>query len=155
MDAKKQIVAELYRAAADNLEDRDHSNVPFVAGSQVWSSLHSAVHDLITAPLVQGVRRRADLEQVQHWRADKDTVIKTLRDLADDDELQLDLLRDANAEYRIAAASRILREAFGWPANDHAPLETIADWAAGRLRALEAENERLRERLAEASGRDR
>lgn len=146
--------AEMYRAAADSLESRDHSNVPFLAGPQVWSALHSAVHDLITAPLVQGIRRRVTLEEVQHWRADKETVIKTLRDLADDGE-QLDLLREADAEHRIAAVSKMLREAFDWPANDHAPLETIADCAAGKLRALEAENRKLRERLAEATGLDR
>jgi hypothetical protein len=141
------LLAELYRAAADDLEARDHSNTAFVAGPEAWRALHAAARDLVTHPLAEGTRRRAGVEQLQHWKADKDTVVKTLRDLADGGE-QLDLLRDADAEHRITTATRILREAFGWPASDHAAVETIADNAAHELRVLRAENQRLRNKLA-------
>lgn len=143
----KDLLAELYRAAADDLESRDHSNSPFVAGPEAWRALHAAARDLVTHPLAEGARRRVGVGQLQHWKADKDTVVKTLRDLADSGE-QLDLLRDADAEHRIAAATRVLRDAFGLPASDHAAMETIADDAAQELRVLRAENKRLRETLA-------
>jgi hypothetical protein len=141
------LLADLYRAAAADLEARDHSNVPFLAGPQAWAALHAAARDLITGPLAEGARRRAGVPQLQDWRADKETVVKTLRDLADAGE-QLDLLRDADADHRITTATQVLREAFGWPANDHKPLETIADDAAQELRVLRAENQRLRDELA-------
>jgi|SRR5690606_24955192 len=141
------LLAELYRAAADDLESRDHSNTPFLAGPEAWSALHAAVRDLLASPLIEEVRQRADSEQLQHWDTDKATVVKVLRDLADGEGLQLDLLRDANAEHRITVVSRMLREAFDWPASDHAAVETIAADAAQTLRVLRAENERLREAL--------
>ena len=141
------LLADLYRAAADDLEARDHSNVPFIAGPQAWGALHAAARDLVTMPLAEGARRRAGVAQLQHWDTDKDTVIKTLRDLADAGE-QLDLLRDGDAEHRITTATRYLREVFGWPASDHRPLETIADDAAQEIRVLRTENQRLRDELA-------
>lgn len=146
------LLADLYSAAADDLESRDHSTGPFVAGPQVWAALHAAARDLVTGPLAEGVRRRVGLGQVQHWDTDKDTAVKALRDLADTHD-PLDELRGGAAEHSITTATRVLRDAFGWPPSDHKALETIADDAAQELRVLRAENKRLRDELARHTAR--
>ena len=146
------ILADLYAAAADEIENRDTSSRPFVAGPSVWRALHGAVFDVITSPAVEGLRRHLRIDQVQHWRADEATVVKTLRELAGQPE-QLDLLRAADAENRIAQARKQLRDALGWPGADGS-LYHLADEAAGRIKRLELENagleaeaQRLRDQL--------
>ena len=134
-------LGDLYAAAADEIEHRQYCN--FGAGRDTWSSVHFVVQTLVTKPLIEGVRRKLGIAQVQHWDADKETVIKTLRDLSGSSE-QLDVLKEANAAHWASEATKILRDAFGYPDEDYAREFQIAQWAADRLRLLEAENAQLK-----------
>jgi hypothetical protein len=144
------ILADLYAAAADEIENRDNTSRPFVAGPNVWRAIHGAVFDVITSPAVEGLRRHLHVDQVQHWRADEATVVKTLRELADEPE-QLDLLRAADAENRIEQARKQLRDALGQPGADGS-LYQLADEVAGRIKRLESENARLEAEVKRLSG---
>jgi hypothetical protein len=134
-------LADLYTAAADEIEARNY--VTFNAGPAAWSAVHRAVHDLVTSPLVEGLRRRLRVEQVQWWEAEQAIVAAVLRELAEGPE-QLDLLQDADAENRVAAAAATIRDALGYGGEVTTSLGELARCAADRIKLLEAENEKLR-----------
>jgi hypothetical protein len=135
----KAVVAELYNATAYDIEHRWHS--VFLGGPDVWRSMHQVGYDLFDNPAMEGLRRHLKLDQVQQWRADQPTVVATLRGLAGQAE-DLGTLREADAEQRIADATKLLREALGQPGDD-GTLGQIADSAAFHIRRLIAENARL------------
>jgi DNA repair exonuclease SbcCD ATPase subunit len=150
-DPTSVTLAELYAAAADDIENRQYFN--WVGGPAVWRALHTAVHDLVTAPLVEGVRRREKLDQVQQWDADQETVVKALRALAEDSE-PLGVLQDASAENRIARVEAVIRDALGYSGDvNNMSLAGLVQDAADKLRRLQRESEQLRaevERLRKA-----
>jgi hypothetical protein len=140
-------LAAAYTAAANDIENTTHGR--FLAGPDVYGTLSRVNHDLFTNPAAEGLRRHLKIEQLQSWRADQVTVVKTLRALAEAPE-QLDSLRESDADTRIAEARRGLLEALGCP-DDSGTFGQAAREAARRIRLLEAENERLREDLKRAT----
>lgn len=141
MSEPSDVVAEILTAAADDIENRTY--VTFTGGPNVWRAVHGAAHDLVTHPAVEALRLHLGIDQVQHWRAEQATVVKTLREVAGVCE-QLDLLRGHSADNRIAEACRVLHEALGLSGDVDHSLHQLADYAAGRIRQLQDEVDRLR-----------
>jgi hypothetical protein len=143
MPTNDDLLPMIYAATANEINNTTYSQ--FLGGPNVYVTLSRVNYALFTNPASEGIRRRAKAEQLQWWRADQATVVKTLRDLADDPE-QLDLLRDSDAETRTAEACRVLREALG-DGNGRETLGQMAQSAANRIRRLEREVARLRDAI--------
>jgi hypothetical protein len=132
-------LSALYTAAADDMEHRDYNN--FQGGLDVWGVIHTAAWDLFSNPATEGVRRHVGVDNLNQWEADRDTVVKTLRALAEQPE-QLDLLQQADEDRRLAQARRMVAKALGWD-DSEGTLWQLTDAVEGRIKQMEDRNTSL------------
>lgn len=140
----RDILAGIYSSVADEIEDTTY--LYWQAGPRTWSALHRVVHDLVAHPAAVGIERHLKLDQLQSWKTDQATVVKTLRELAGDSE-QLDLLRQETVAKQVITARRELAEIFAPYGDNDRTLAAFARDAAHQIRLLEGENQRLKEAL--------
>lgn len=145
MPGQEDILAEVFTAVADDIENRTFTN--WVAGPQVWTTVGAVMWEMFATPATEAIARKVGVTQAQFWDVDQATAVKVLRELADSHE-QLDLLRESTTEHKIMQARRLLADAVGWPAEDRASLLTVARETARDMQRLRTENEQLRAELA-------
>lgn len=145
MTWQQEALSAIYTAAADDMNRRDYNH--FQGGLDVWSVIHTAAWDLFSNPATEGVRRHVGVDNLSRWETDRDTVVKTLRALAERPE-QLDLLQQLDEDRRLAQARRMVAKALGWDDSD-GTLWQLADAVEGRVKQLEYEKTALASEVEE------
>lgn len=145
----ERIAAAVLGRAADTIEHEHYIN--FTGGPNLWSAIHRAVGDLVTGPVVEHLRCRLRVRQVQFWDGGQDEAVAVLRAAAAASRRVLAGYQKASAMKEIDDARAVLRAALG-PGRHDESLSTLADsmqhrlhLAGLRIAELEAQNARLRE----------